>query len=222
MNTKTISQQPAYGTLTEQRFRLMLEYLRAEPEGIRRKELLEMCGVPTGSASDLIYRLHEADLIRVVELPKGVGSRGRSPHLITPTEKLLGMTIDEAVEEVGKTPRRPYGRGGSASPTTKTSTETLQKVVVTRHNALVAYMREIGLIDETTPVYPHVRGSMIEGKHVLGALPLHLMALAAKVTVVPLRNVPYHLRGQELTLEEVRMYAGPPTTYVVREVGTEF
>lgn len=221
MNTKTISQQPAYGTLTEQRFRLMLEYLRTEPEGIRRKELLEMCGVPTGSASDLVYRLHEADLIRVVELPKGVGSRGRAPHLIIPTEKLLGMTIDEAVEEVGKTPRRPYGRGGSASPTTK-APETLQKVVVTRHNALVAYMREIGLIDETTPVYPHVRGSMIEGKHVLGALPLHLMALAAKVTVVPLRNVPYHLRGQELTLEEVRMYAGPPTTYVVREVGTEF
>lgn len=229
MNTKTI-QQPTYITVTEQRFMLMLEYLRTEPEGILRRDLLEMCGIPTGSSTVMIYRLHDAGLIRLVELPMGGRFGGRSPQLIIPTEKLLGMTIDEAVEEVVKTPRRQYGQGGSATPSTEaptktsteTSTETLQKVVVTRHNALVDYMREIGLIDETTPVYPHVRGSMIEGKHVLGALPLHLMALAAKVTVVPLRNVPYHLRGQDLTLEEVRMYAGPPTTYEVRQVGTEF
>lgn len=226
---QTDSQLP-YGAVTEQRFRLIFTQLKKEPEGILRKDLLDMFDIPGGAGSQLIRRILDAGLVRVVELPKGGKYRGRAPHLIIPTEKLLGRTIDEAVEEVVKTPRRQYGRGGSASPSTEdhtkapteTPTKTLQKVVVTRHNALITYMREIGLIDKTTPVFPHVRGSMIAGKHVFGALPLHLMALAAKVTVVPLRNVPHNLRGQDLSIEEVRMYAAPPVTYEVREVLTEF
>lgn len=222
---QTDSQLP-YGAVTEQRFRLIFEQLKNEPEGVLRKDLLEMCEIPGGAGSKLIRRILDAGLVRVEELPKGGRYRGRAPHLIIPTEKLLGRTIDEAVEEVVKTPRRQYGRGGSASPSTEaltaTPTKPLQKVVVTRHNALITYMREIGLIDKTTPVFPHVRGSMIAGKHVFGALPLHLMALAAKVTVVPLRNVPHNLRGQDLSIEEVRMYAAPPVTYEVREVLTEF
>lgn len=235
MMAKTDFTQHTYLNETEQRIRLMLEYLRAEPEGVKRVELLEMCGIPNGSATGVILRLHNAGLIRVLELPKGGRYRGRAPHLVIPTEKLLDMTLDEAMEEVAKTYGKRPGRRGSTStksptkapdkaPTkapTKAADKALQKVVVTRHNALVDYMREIGLIDETTPVYQHVRASMIEGKHVLGALPLHLMAVAAKVTVIPLRNLPYHLRGQELSLEEVRMYAGPPVTYEVREVGME-
>src|SRR5690606_22052478 len=131
----------------------------------RRKDLLELCEVPNGSGSKLIYRLLEADLIRVVELPKGDKYRGRGPYLIIPTDKLLNMTIDEAMGKVVKKPGRPPGRRSAASTSTKTPTKSLQKVVVTRHNALVDYMREIGLIDETTPVYPHVRGPMIEGRH---------------------------------------------------------
>src|SRR5690606_29837639 len=216
---------------TDQRIRLMLEYLRAEPEGIKRVELLEMCGIPNGSATGVMLRLHNAGLIRVLELPKGGRYRGRAPHLVIQTEKLLDMPLDEAMEEVAKTYGKRPGRRGSTStkapdkartkPTTKAPDKARQKEVVTRHNAIVDYMREIGLIDETTPVYQHVRASMIEGKHVLGALPLHLMAVAAKVTVIPLRHLPYHLRGQELSLEEVRMYAGPPVTYEVREVGME-
>lgn len=235
MSTKTDFKQHTYLNESEQRIRLMLEYLRNEPEGIKRAELTEMCGIPTGSSGGVVLRLHNAGLIRVVELPKGGRYRGRAPHLIIPTEKLLDMTIDEAMEEVAKTYGHRPGRRGSTSTkaSTKAATEdstkstgkapdkALQKVVVTRHNALVDYMRETGLIDETTPVYHHVRASMIAGKHVFGALPLHLMAVAAKVTVIPLRNLPYHLRGQELTIEEVRMYAGPPVTYEVREVGME-
>ena len=228
--------QRTYLNDTEGRIRLMLEYLRTEPEGIRRKELLEMCGIPTGSATGVVCRLHDAGLIRVMELPAGGRYRGRNPHLVIPTDKLLGMTVDEAMEEVAKTYERWPGRRGSktttkastkastkatAKATTKATNQALPKVVVTRHNALVEYMREIGLIDETTPVYQHVRASMIEGKHVFGALPLHLMAVAAKITVIPLRNLPYHLRGQELSLEEIRMYAGPPATYEVRAVETE-
>jgi len=224
--------QRTYLNDTEGRIRLMLEYLRTEPEGIRRKELLEMCGIPTGSATGVVCRLHDAGLIRVMELPAGGRYRGRTPHLVIPTDKLLGMTIDEAMEEVAKTYERWPGRRGSKTTTkastkastkavTKSTTKALPKVVVSRHNALVEYMREIGLIDETTPVYSHVRASMIEGKHVFGALPLHLMAVAAKITVIPLRNLPYHLRGQELSLEEIRMYAGPPATYEVRAVETE-
>lgn len=105
------------------------------------------------------------------------------------------------------------------SPTLSTP---LQKIVVTRHQAIVDYMKEIGLIDDTTPVYPHARDTMVEGKHVFGVLPLHLAARAARLTTIPLLGIPHHLRGRDLTLDEVRRYAGPPTTYEVRQVGVEF
>src|SRR5690606_23800417 len=227
MRAKTDFKQHTYLNETDQRIRLMLEYLRAEPEGIKRVELLEMCGIPNGSATGVILRLHNAGLIRVMELPAGGRYRGRAPHLVIPTDKLLDMTLDEAMEEVAKTYGKRPGRRGSTSTKapdkapTKAHDKAIQKVVGTRHNAIVDYMREIGLIDETAPVDQHVRADRIEGKHVLLALPLHLMAVGAKVTVLPVRNLAYHLRAQELSLEEVRVYAGPPVTYVVREVGME-
>lgn len=100
--------------------------------------------------------------------------------------------------------------------------KTLEKIVVTRHQALVDYMKEIGLLDGTEPVYPSVRGPMIEGKHVYGALPLHLAAQAAKLTTIPMIGVPPAMRREDMTLEQVRMHAAPPVTYEVRRVGTEF
>jgi len=90
----------------------------------------------------------------------------------------------------------------------------METIVVTRHEALVKYLREIGLIDENTPVIAHATPEQVRGKHVIGVLPLHLAALVAQVTEVPLR-VPPELRGQELTLEQIRKYAGEPQTYQV-------
>lgn len=88
-------------------------------------------------------------------------------------------------------------------------------IVVTRHPALVAHLRKIGLIKADASVIAHASPDDVRGQHVIGVLPLSLAALAASVTEVPL-NLPAELRGQELTEEQVARYAGDPVTYVVQ------
>ena len=92
----------------------------------------------------------------------------------------------------------------------------MDTIIVTRHPALVDLVLELGLADRDTPVFS---GSVTEddvfAKHVIGVLPLHLAACAARVTVIPIdfSSVP---RGTELDLETLRRVAGEPATYSVR------
>ena len=88
------------------------------------------------------------------------------------------------------------------------------QVVVTRHPALLEYLREQGLCDSAAVVIEHATPDDICGRHVVGVLPLHLAAEAASVTEIKL-DLPADARGRELSLEEVRQYAGEPSTYVV-------
>ena len=97
----------------------------------------------------------------------------------------------------------------------------MEKIVVTRHPALVQFLQEEGLVEESTPVLSHADAEDVRGKHAFGVLPLHLAAAAAKVTEVPLALRPEH-RGQELDLATMREVAGDPVTYVIcaeREFG---
>lgn len=87
-------------------------------------------------------------------------------------------------------------------------------LVVTRHAAYVEYLREIGLVSGEVEVREHVGPHDVAGRDVIGILPLYLAALAESVTTVPL-NTPQELRSVELSLEQVRLYAGPATTYRV-------
>jgi putative CRISPR-associated protein (TIGR02620 family) len=89
-------------------------------------------------------------------------------------------------------------------------------VVVTRHKALVEFLIETKRIPAETPVLSHVTSKDVEDKHVIGVLPLHLAALAATVTEIPL-DIPAELRGKELDLEQVRQFAGDPVKYSVRK-----
>jgi hypothetical protein len=91
-------------------------------------------------------------------------------------------------------------------------------VVITRHPALVAYLIETGAIAPGTTVLAHASPADVEGKRVIGVLPLHLAVLAASVVEVPL-DLPPEARGRELTLAEVREYARPPVEYIVRDAG---
>lgn len=88
-------------------------------------------------------------------------------------------------------------------------------VIVTRHPALVDYLRELGVADDATPVKSHVSADDVRGRHVCGVLPLHLAAEAASVTEIPLALTPGD-RGLELSIERIREIAGPPRTYFVR------
>jgi len=99
--------------------------------------------------------------------------------------------------------------------TTADEAERPVTLVVTRHAALVEYARELGLVGPDLRVLAHVSEADVAGQHVLGVLPLHLAALAASVTEIPLALEPAD-RGVELPIERVRAIAGDPVRYVVR------
>lgn len=92
-------------------------------------------------------------------------------------------------------------------------------LVVTRHPALVDYLRRHGCIGDDVEVREHVTADDVRDRHVIGVLPMHLAALAASVTEVPLALTP-DMRGRELTLEELERVAGRPRRYRVLEVDT--
>jgi putative CRISPR-associated protein (TIGR02620 family) len=89
-----------------------------------------------------------------------------------------------------------------------------ETVVVTRHLGLVEYLLELGLCSSSVNVISHATVEDVKGKHVIGVLPLSLAVAAESVTEVPMR-IPAELRGQELSLEQMRVYGGSPRTYRV-------
>lgn len=88
-------------------------------------------------------------------------------------------------------------------------------LIVTRHPGLVEHLRSLGLVEDGVEVITHASPEKVAGRHVCGVLPHSLSCLTASFTEVPLA-LPAELRGVELTLEQVRQYAGAPVTYVVR------
>ncbi len=92
-----------------------------------------------------------------------------------------------------------------------------EKVVVSRHKALVDYLIKEGIVDEGVEVSSHVYENQIEGKHVIGMLPYHVACHAAMFTEIPLR-IPYDKKHTELTTEEIVFYMQQPRTYKIEEV----
>ena len=93
-------------------------------------------------------------------------------------------------------------------------------VVVTRHKALVEYLRETGVIppnEDNVHVLSHAEPTNIAGCDVIGVLPLWIAVHAKTVTEVPL-DLPPELRGVELTLDQIRQYAKHPETYVIENI----
>lgn len=92
-------------------------------------------------------------------------------------------------------------------------------VAVTRHSELIRYMIETGIMPADAETYQHISDpEIIRGRHVYGTLPLHLAACAETLTVVPIRFPPHKRVGDDLSMEEIKMGAKPPQTYVIRLV----
>jgi len=89
-------------------------------------------------------------------------------------------------------------------------------LVVTCHPALVALLKERGIITGDSDVLAHATAEDVRGRHVVGVLPLHLACLAATVTVVELALTPDD-RKAGLGIERLRAIAGEATTYRVIE-----
>lgn len=86
-------------------------------------------------------------------------------------------------------------------------------VIVTRHAGLVAWLEARGIagtvIAQATP-------ADVQGKRVIGALPLHLAALADEVIAVDLPNLSAEQRGRDLTPAEMDAAGATMTRYTVR------
>ncbi|MDP8173655.1 CRISPR-associated protein Csx16 [Pasteurella skyensis] len=86
--------------------------------------------------------------------------------------------------------------------------------VITRHNSLIEYMKEVNLIDDSAVIISHATPEDVKGKDVIGILPHSLSCLTKTYTEVPL-ILPPEKRGVELTIEDVRKFAKEPTTFIV-------
>ena len=95
----------------------------------------------------------------------------------------------------------------------------MKTLVVTRHDALVDFLLQEGLIPYDYERLEHVEEEDIRGRVVVGVLPMHLAAAASMVYVVDL-DIPKEKRGMELTTEEVRMYFRGLNCYVTKKVSS--
>ena len=91
----------------------------------------------------------------------------------------------------------------------------MEKVlIVTRHPALVEFLRENGIEGE---LLSHATEEAVAGRRVYGVLPMRLAALCETFTEVSM-VVPQELRGKELTLEQVKELQPELVTYKVERV----
>jgi len=94
----------------------------------------------------------------------------------------------------------------------------MKQLVVTRHPALLEYLKVNGYVVKDVEHLNHATVEDVEGKHVFGILPLWLACKCAKLTEVQLR-LPPEKRGKELSLKDIEFHAiKQPKTYIIREV----
>lgn len=133
------------------------------------------------------------------------------PHQYPSNRRPGGMPSHDSAVERGRAKDDDITMGGPTAPP-------VTPIIVTRHPALVEYIYELGINglnhNNMARTIAHATEAEVRNKHIIGVLPLRLAALAASVTEIPL-DVPADLRGQELTLEQVRQYAGDPVRYTV-------
>lgn len=99
----------------------------------------------------------------------------------------------------------------SFSSSFSSSSSSSGALIVTRHPALIEFLRELGIDGEVI-----ARGDeeTVRGRDVYGVLPMHLAAECRQFTEIKL-NLRPDQKGRELNLDEVREAFGGLVTYVV-------
>lgn len=89
------------------------------------------------------------------------------------------------------------------------------KVLVTRHEALVEYFKELGI--KFDKVISHATEEDVRGNDVYGVLPLRLASFTNTVTSIDM-NLPAEMRGKELSLTDIETYFTGMSTYKVEKI----
>ena len=90
----------------------------------------------------------------------------------------------------------------------------MDTVITSRHAGAIEWLRRQGIVGE---VIAHATEDAVRGRHVYGALPLHMASLAAKITTIDMPNLPAEWRGRDMTPEEMDIAGATLATYVVRK-----
>lgn len=89
----------------------------------------------------------------------------------------------------------------------------VETVIVTRHVGLVEWLALRGITGKTIV---HATEDDVRGKRVVGALPMHLAALAAEIVVVDMPRLVTEQRGLDLTPAEMDAAGASLSRYQVR------
>lgn len=92
----------------------------------------------------------------------------------------------------------------------------MKKLIVTRHPAAIEFIRQ-NLLDfqNAEVLIGNVTPDQIRGAHVAGVLPLHLAAVADRVSTIVFDNPP---RGNEYSLDDMIAAGARIETFVVRPI----
>jgi len=91
----------------------------------------------------------------------------------------------------------------------------METVIVTRHQGFVQWLKQHGVEGQ---VMAQVNSDDVRGKHVIGVLPLHLAAEAARITTVDMPRLRAAQRGQDLSPEEMDEAGATMSSYRVTRV----
>jgi hypothetical protein len=89
-------------------------------------------------------------------------------------------------------------------------------IIVSRHPATVAFIREAAKLPADTPAYAEVTAGHVRKNVVYGNLPLHLAAMASQVVAVEFDGIPP--RGQEYTAADMTAAGAKLRRYTVAAV----
>ena len=99
-------------------------------------------------------------------------------------------------------------------------------IVITNYYALPHYLFDRGYIDDKTPVIANAVREDIEGKHVIGVLPLQLAVYAESITVFRFQPPKGWNKGKNweniATVEDFYEYTRKPITYKVTRAEVPF
>ena len=139
-----------------------------------------------------------------------------------------GTTLDSTKREVEKLGRRQVVHDALDATVRKLEDEIIRDfeeemtrtVIVSRHAATIAFIRESGLAPEGAPYWRTRPRKTSPGSHVIGNVPLELAAAADRVTTIPLPRARQDETGRtvELSLDDIRRTAGEPATYQVERI----
>jgi putative CRISPR-associated protein (TIGR02620 family) len=89
------------------------------------------------------------------------------------------------------------------------------KVVITRHQGAVEWLKRNGHVSDDVYVVAHATEFDVRGNEVYGVVPMNLALLAKVVHNIDMPAMPISARGQELTADQMDLYGAHINSYVV-------